>query len=83
MISLSEIHFSRVCSCLSFLGSSDLTCRFEDAEISRLLLALCHLIVRRPNLGLAPCRALKCVSTAISGGVDIPEVPRCHLLHQT
>ena len=24
---------------------------------------------------LVPCRALKCVSTAISGGVDISEVP--------
>ena len=26
------------------------------------------------------CCALKCVPTAISSGVDISEVPRCHLL---
>ena len=26
--------------------------------------------------------ALKCVATAISGGVDISEVPGCHLLRQ-
>ena len=31
---------------------------------------------------LGPCRALKCVPTAISGGVDISEVPGCHLLRQ-
>ena len=29
-----------------------------------------------------PCRTWKCVPTAISGGVDISEVPRCHLLRQ-
>ena len=27
-----------------------------------------------------PCRAWKCVPTAISGGVDISMVPGCHLL---
>ena len=31
---------------------------------------------------LVPCRAWKCVPTAISGGVDISEVPGCHLLRQ-
>ena len=31
---------------------------------------------------LVPCRAWKCVPTAISGGVDISEVPRCPLLRQ-
>ena len=31
---------------------------------------------------LAPCRTWKCVPTAISGGVDISEVPGCHLLQQ-
>ena len=31
---------------------------------------------------LVPCCAWKCVSTAISGGVDIFEVPRCPLLRQ-
>ena len=29
---------------------------------------------------LVPFRALKCVLTAISGGVDIFDVPGCHLL---
>ena len=27
---------------------------------------------------LVPCRAWKCVLTAISGGVDFSEVPGCH-----
>ena len=56
------------------------------------LLALCCLIVRShqtsspstdKNTGvyLVPCRAWKCV-IAISGGVDISEVTRCHLLRQ-
>ena len=31
---------------------------------------------------LMPCSAGKCVPTAISGGVDISEVPGCHLLWQ-
>ena len=31
---------------------------------------------------LVPCRAWKCVPTAISGGVDISKVPGCHLLRQ-
>ena len=31
---------------------------------------------------LVPCRAWKCVSTAISGRVDISEDPGCHLLRQ-
>ena len=34
------------------------------------------------GLALVPCCAWKCVSTAISGGVDISEVPVCHLLWQ-
>ena len=29
-----------------------------------------------------PCRGWKCVPTVISGGVDISEVPGCHLLRQ-
>ena len=29
-----------------------------------------------------PCRELTFVPTGISGGVDIPEVPGCHLLQQ-
>ena len=31
---------------------------------------------------LVPCCACKCVPTAISIGVDISEVPGCHLLRQ-
>ena len=31
---------------------------------------------------LVPYREWKCVSTAISGGVDISEVPECHFLRQ-
>ena len=31
---------------------------------------------------LVPCHAWKCVPTAISDGVDISEVPGCHLLQQ-
>ena len=31
---------------------------------------------------LVPCQTRKCVSTAVSGGVDIPEVRGCHLLQQ-
>ena len=36
------------------------------------------------NTGVVLChiRAWKCVPTAISGGVDISEVPGCHLLRQ-
>ena len=31
---------------------------------------------------LVPCCAWKCVPTAIFGGVDISQVPGCHLLKQ-
>ena len=31
---------------------------------------------------LVPCHAWKCVTTANSGGVNISEVPGCHLLQQ-
>ena len=31
---------------------------------------------------LVPCHAWKCVPTANSGGVNISEVPGCHLLRQ-
>ena len=32
------------------------------------------------RVGLVPCCTWKCVPTAISGVVDISEVPGCHLL---
>ena len=31
---------------------------------------------------LVPCRARKCVPTAISGGDHIPEISGCHFLQQ-
>ena len=34
------------------------------------------------NIGVWPCHAWKYVPTAISDGVDISEVPGCHLLRQ-
>ena len=34
------------------------------------------------GIGFVPCCAWKCVPTPISGGVDISEVPGCHLLRQ-
>ena len=35
---------------------------------------------KNTGIVLLPCRAWKCVPTAVSGGVDIYEVPGCHLL---
>ena len=37
---------------------------------------------KNTGIVLVPCRAWKCVFTAISGGVDIFEVPGNHLLRQ-
>ena len=37
---------------------------------------------KNTGIVLVPCRAWKCVPTAISGGVDISKVPACHLLQQ-
>ena len=37
---------------------------------------------KNAGIVLVPCHAWKCVPTAISGGVDISEVPGCHLLQQ-
>ena len=31
---------------------------------------------------LVPCCAWKCIPTGISGGLDVSEVPGCHLLRQ-
>ena len=50
------------------LGSSD-----QEASLSA---------GKNTGIVLVPCRAWKCVPTAISGGVDISEVPGCHLLRQ-
>ena len=35
---------------------------------------------RNNGIVLVPCHAWKCVPTAIPGGVDISEIPGCHLL---
>ena len=35
---------------------------------------------KNTRIVLVPCCAWKCVPPAISGGVDISEVPACHLL---
>ena len=35
---------------------------------------------KNTGIVLVPCRAWKCVSTAISGGVDIPEIAGYNLL---
>ena len=37
---------------------------------------------KNTRIVLVPCRISKCVPTTISGGVDISEVPGCHLLQQ-
>ena len=37
---------------------------------------------KNAGIVLVPCRAWKCVPAAISRGVDISEVPGCHLLRQ-
>ena len=38
---------------------------------------------KNTKMVLVPCHSRKCVPAAISGGVDIPEVPGWHLLQQT
>ena len=35
---------------------------------------------KNTGIVLVPCRTWKCVCTAVSGGVDISEIPECHLL---
>ena len=37
---------------------------------------------KNTEIVLVPCPTWKCVSTAISGGIDISEVLGCHLLQQ-
>ena len=37
---------------------------------------------RNTGIVLLPCCAWECVPIVISSGVDISEVPRCHLLQQ-
>ena len=37
---------------------------------------------KNTEIVLVPCPTWKCVSTTISGGIDISEAPGCHLLQQ-
>ena len=37
---------------------------------------------KNTGIVLVPCRVRKCAPMAISGGVDVSEVHRCHLLRQ-
>ena len=73
--------------CLPFFGLLHLTCHFENRGIGVLWMQF-HLTVRKPNFLEATKRLLhnlstvKCATTAISGGVDIPDVLQCHLLQQ-
>ena len=63
-------------SCCTVLpGSKETELRSSDQEAS---------LSAGKNTGvvLVPCRTWKCVPTAISVGVDISEVPVCHLLRQ-
>ena len=53
---------------LTKLGSSDQVASLSAGKNNRVV--------------SVPCSASKCVPTAISGGMDISEVPRCHLLRQ-
>ena len=75
----------------SFLAFSNLTCHIEDRGIGVFWLhsaAWCSDCETSPSVGkniatvLVPCHAWKCVPTAISGIVDISEVPGCCLLQQ-
>ena len=74
---------------------SDLTCHLEDTGIGVFWLhgarrpnlgssdqEVSPLAGKNTGIVLKPCRAWKLVPTAISGGVDISEVPGCHLLGQ-
>ena len=38
---------------------------------------------KNTEIVLVPCLTWECVFTASSGGMDISEVPGCHLLQQT
>ena len=80
-----------------FLAFSDLTCYLEDTGIvfsgtmppdsKETKLGSSDQEVS-PSAGkntriiLVPCCTWKCVPTAISSGVDISEVPGCHLLQK-
>ena len=61
--------------CIVPPNSSETEVRRSDQEAS-------PLAGKNTRVVLASCRAWKCVPTAISGGVNLSEVTRCHLLRQ-
>ena len=79
-----------------FLAFSDLTCHYGDTGIDVFWLHVPPdskktelgssdqeaflLASKNTRIVLVLCSAWKCVPTAISGGVNISEVPACHLL---
>ena len=68
-----------------FLAFSDLTCHLEDMGIGVFWLHCTDQEAstsagKNTGVVLVPCRPWKCGPTAISSGVDISEVPMCHLL---
>ena len=90
VISVDAYHF--------FMAFSDLTCQLEDTEIGVFWLhwaaysketklggsnqEASPLAGKNTRLALVPCCPWKRLPTAISGVVDISEVPVCHLLRQ-
>ena len=77
----------------SFLNFSDLTCHLEntgigvppdtkDTELGSSDQEVSPSSGKNTRIVLMPCRAWKCVPTAISGSVDMFEVSGCHLLRQ-
>ena len=67
---------------------SDMTCHLEDTGIGKKDKRGSSNQKPFPSAGkntrivLVPCHAWKCVPTTISSGLDISEVPGCHLLWQ-
>ena len=82
-----------------FLDFSDLICHLEDTgqvlsdrpvlpDIKETKLASSNQEPspsegKNTGIVLVPCHTWKCAPTAISSGVDISEVPGCHLLLQS
>ena len=52
----------------------------KEAELVSSDQGACPSTGKNARVVLVPCRAWKFVPTAISGGVDISEVPGCHLI---
>ena len=52
----------------------------KEAELGSSDQEACPSTGKNARVVLVPCRAWKCVPKAISGGVDISEVPGFHLI---